>query len=452
MADVLPFAGTRFNIKENDLDLTKIIVPPYDVIQGDLQQKFHDRDPLNMVRLVRGFEAPGDDEYNNRYTRAAECYRDWKTRNLIVDEQRKCFYVYEHEFKLPNQKKVFKRRGFFGLVKLQDYRSGKIRAHQMTFEAPKVDRLFLLKATMVNFEPVFSVFRDEEKEIAPILDTATSNPPNEEFQTADGETHRIWLMHRKDPILTINQAMKNKRLFMVDGHHRYETALLYRDEMRENTGRRDGRQPYDFMMMYLNDASDDGICATSMHRVLARDLGSDIDLQEVLEDLEEYFDVTPFKIDMSDLDKASKDAEKHLAPKKGVQTQFLMVLPNGKAFELRMKKDADLDEMIDEEFMSDAMKSQDVTILHRYVIGRGWLGNPEIEVDEDDIAYCKDIQTSLERLATRKGSVAFLMNPITKEEVLELADNGELMPPHTTYFYPKVQSGLIMRDLQVGFG
>jgi len=452
MADVLPFAGTRFNTKEQVPDLGKVLAPPYDVVTPELQKKLYDRDKHNMVRLVAGVEAPGDDEFNNRYTRAAECYRDWKSRNILVDEQRKCFYVYEHEFKLPGSKKVYKRRGYFALVKLQDYRSGKIRAHEMTFDEPKADRLRLLKACQVNTEPLFILYKDEKKEVDEILHKHVDPTPSEEFTDENGDTHRLWLMHKKDPILSINQAMKNKILYIADGHHRYETALKYRDEMREITGRRDGRQPYDFILMYLNNFEDEALFTTATHRVLARDLGSDIDIDEVLEDIGEYFDTKEFKVDLAKTDKAVEIINKHLEVKKTSKTVFVMVLANGRAFELRLKKGADLNEMIDAEFMSDLVKQQDITILHRFIIARGWIGNPEVELDGDDIMYCQQIEDALDLVRRRKGCVAFITNPMGKEEIMEIAENGELMPHNTTYFFPKIPSGLIVRDLQVGFG
>lgn len=453
MADVLPFAGTRFNTKEHsDLDLSRIIAPPFDVITEEQQKELHDGDPQNMVRLTAGFEAPGDDELNNRYSRAADLYRDLKARNVLVDEQRKCFYVYEHEFNHPVTGDRVVRRGFFALVKLQDYRSGKIRAHEMTYPEPKRDRVRLLKATQVNLEPLFILFNDENNEVANVLEESIAKgKPTEVVNTPDGEQHRLWMIHKKEPILTINQAMKPKRLYIADGHHRYEAALQYRDEMREITGRRDGRQPYDFILMYLNPVEDDSLVIGPNHRVLARDVGSDIDPDEVIEDLEEYFEVKEFKIDLKDLEKATAAINKQLAKPSKV-TRFIMVLPGGRAFDLKLQKGVDYDEMIDHEFMSDFLKQQDVTILHKYVIARGWIGNPEVELDEEDIFYCRETSQALDLVRRRKGCVAFLMYPMSRERVIEVAENGELLPQNSTYFTPKIPSGFVLRDLQVGFG
>ncbi len=452
MADVLPFAGTRFNTKENKADLSTVISPPFDVVSPEMRKELHERGEFNMVRLTTGFESATDDEFNNRYTRASECYKEWKMRNVLVDEQRKCFYLYEHQFKLPGSKKVYTRTGFFALVKLQDYRSGKIRAHEMTYEGPKRDRLNLLKACQVNLEPLFILYQDPTHTVDKIIEEAKKNKPHEDFEDSDGDHHRVWLMHKKDPILQINQAMKKLRLYIADGHHRYETALTYRDEMREVTGRRDGRQPWDFLLMYLNNADDETLFTSSMHRVLSRELGMDVDLDEVLEDVEEFFDIKPIKIDLKNLDKAADTVEKAIEVKRGVKTAFAMVLPDGRCYILKLKKDADINEMVEEEFMSELVKSRDVTILHQFIIARGWIGNPEMELAADDIIYTREIKEAISLVRRRKGCVAFIMNPMSREEVLEIAENGELLPQNSTHFWPKVKSGFVMRDLNVGFG
>jgi uncharacterized protein (DUF1015 family) len=246
--------------------------------------------------------------------------------------------------------------------------------------------------------------------------------------------------------------MKPMRLFIADGHHRYETALKYRDEMREMTGRRDGRQPYDFVLMFLQRAEDETLLTAPFHRVLARELGLDTNMDEVIEDLEEFFNITEFKLNMKDLDKAAATVGDKVRANRQAKTRFVMVLPNGRAWQLSLKKDANLDEMIEEETMSAALKAMDSVILHNYVITRGWIGNPDVELDEDDIFYRSDAREALDLLQRRKGCVAFFMNPVDKEEVLAIAENGELLPHYSVNFHPKIPSGLVLRDHNVGFG
>ncbi len=454
MAEVWPFAGTRYTTQEGEQNnLSEVIAPPYDEITPTLQKELHERNPSNIVRLILGHEAASDDEINNRYTRAAECYRDWKSRGVLSDEQRKCFYIYEQEFKVEDQDEPVTRLGFFALVKLQDFRSGKTRAFEMTFESAKLDRLKLLRNTQINDSPLYILYQDEENVITEVLNEAKAkNSPAEDFVCQNGIRHRLWLVHKKDPILRVHEAMKPKRLFIAHGHHRYETALKYRDEMREMTGRRDGRQPFDFTLMFLQRAEDETLFTEPIHRMLARELGLDIELDEVLEDLEEFFTLSEFKLNMKELEKASGTVREKLKPARGSRSRFVMVLPNGRAWQLTLKKDADINEMIEEETMSDELKSMDVVMLHHFIIARGWIGNPEVELDEDDVFYRKDITEGLSLLQRRKACVGFFLNPMSKEDVLKVAENGELLPHNSINFFPKIPSGLVIRDLNVGFG
>ncbi|MBI5154818.1 DUF1015 domain-containing protein [Candidatus Poribacteria bacterium] len=454
MAEVWPFAGTRFASLEQGINLAKVICPPYDDIPVTLQKELHERDPQNVVRLVLGHSAASDDDSNNRYMRSAECYRDWKARGILADEQRKCFYVYEQEFQLPGQETPTRRIGFFALVKLQDFRSGKIRAHEMTFDSLKQDRLRLLRTMAVNESPIHIVYHDEPGEVNSVLEEMLKKKtePAEDFTCADGIHHRLWLMHRKEPILRIHEALKPKRLYIADGNHRYETALKYRDEMREMTGRRDGRQPYDFVLMFLQRAEDDALFTQPVHRVLARELSLDTEIEEVLEDLEDQFTLSEFKLNMKDPEKAEQAVIEKIRPNKQAKTRYVMALPSGRAWVVTLKKGADLNGLIDDETMSETLKAMDVTILHRFIIARGWIGNPEVELGEDDIYYRTSVQECLKLLQQRKGCVAFFMNPTSKEEILQVAEFGELLPHHPAEIHPKIPCGLVLRDHNVGFG
>lgn len=453
MAEVWPFAGTRFAQTNDKIKLADTICPPYDEIDSPVQEELHDKSQYNMVRLIKGVETPSDDDLNNRYTRASECYRDWKSRHLLSDEQRKCFYIYEQTFKSPIDGKKVRRLGFFALVKLQDFRSGKTRAFEMTYDSPKIDRLKLLRNTQINDSPLFLLYKDPEQEVNKVLEEMIGKKgPIEDFESEDGIHHRLWMIHKKDPILNIHEAMKPKRLFIAHGHHRYETALKYRDEQRDVTSKRDGRQPWDFSLMYLQRAEDETLFTRPIHRLLARELSLEMSIDEVLEELEEYFDISEFKVDMKSDSKAEKTIQSKIKQTKTHRVRMAMVLPNGRGYGLTLKKDADVHEIIEEEMMSEQLKNMDVVLLHNYVIPRGWIGNPEVVLDEDDIFYNKSIPDSLELLRKRKSCVGFFLNSSTKEEALEVAENGELLPHKSVDFFPKIPSGLVIRDLNVGFG
>lgn len=453
MAEVMPFAGTRYATKEKGFSLAEVVCPPYDEISTAQQKELHERHPFNIVRIISGNSAPSDDDANNRYSRAQACYRDWKEKGVLDDEQRKCFYVYEQEFKAEGFDKPLKRLGFFALVKLQDFRSGKTRAFEATFDSPKADRLKLIRTVQINDSPLHVTYRDPEGEIDKELRASIDKtPPIEEFTTPDGIKHRLWMVHKKEPILAIHKAMQPKKLVIADGHHRYETALKYRDEMREMTSRRDGRQPWDFCLMFMQRAEDDTLLAAPIHRVLARELSLEGDVSEVIEDLEESFHVSEFKANLKDLEKAAATITEKIKPNRQYKTRFAMTMPDGRSWVLSLKKETEVGDLIDEETMSDELKHNDIIILHRYVITRGWIGNPDVELGEDDILYRKDMKEALELLQRRKGCVAFFLNPMAKEEVLAVAERGELLPHQSVTFFPKIPCGLVLRDHNVGFG
>lgn len=447
MADVLPFAAVRFNTKDKKLNLADLVAPPYDVISPEYQKALYDRSPYNIIRVELGTTQPNDDEYNNRYSRAASILQQWKQDEALITEKKRCFYAYEQEFTVPGVADRIKRRGFFALVRIMDYKSGRIRAHEKTFAAPKADRLKLLRATNFNTSPIFCLYSDPDKEIAKHMKSAFSGPPADTLTDESGTIHRLWVVQKTETINGIRNALKNRNLFIADGHHRYETAMNYRNEQREITGRNDGRQSFDYTLMNLTDFEDEGLVILPTHRVLAREYGSDVDLKEVLDDLGQHFTLEEFSLELDNLDKAVATVNDKLKLKKGVKTRLVMALPSGRAWQLTLNKDADLDDMIDAPDLHKEVKSLDVTILHRYVISRAWIGNPEVELEESDIFYEKSAEGALALLKKRKGCVAFLMNPTTKEQVQTIADLGELMPHKSTYFYPKLLTGLVLRDL-----
>jgi len=453
MADVLPFAALRYNTrdKEKDLDLRHLIAPPYDVLTPENQQALYDLHPCNVVRLDLGKAQPNDDEFNNQYTRAASLLQTWKEEETLISDKKRSLYAYEQQFLLPDGGPMVSRRGFFATVRLMDYRSGRIRAHERTHAGPKADRLKLLRATQCNLSPIFCLFSDMEKKVASCLGSVFAQPPAEELTDDHGIVHRLWTITQKECILGVRETFKNKPLFIADGHHRYETALNYRDEMRELTGSKDGRQPFDYTLMYLNDFDDEGLVILPTHRVLSRELGVDIDLDEVLEDVGEYFHLKEFKFDPANPEKAAQAIGEKLAPPKDALMRCVMAVRKGRAWVLTLKKDADPQEMYGDEEIEKPLQKLDVTILHRFVIARGWMGNPEIEMEEGDIFYERNILSALDLLNRRKGCVAFFLNFTPKHQIQEIADQGLLLPQKSTYFHPKLPSGLVLRDLSTGF-
>jgi uncharacterized protein (DUF1015 family) len=444
MADVLPFVATRFSSRAGE-DLSTLVTPPYDVIDAKLQQAFYDADPHNIIRVDFGKDLPGDTELENRYARAGAIWMQWKDEGILQEERNKSFYVYEQEFALPSGD-VVKRRGFFGAVKLQDFSEGGIRAHEHTFDGPKADRFRLMRATNCNLSPIFCLFDDPTKKVDELLEQgiAGQKPQEADFQ---GVKQRLWIVTKPNVIEGIRKLMADQTLFIADGHHRYETSLLFRNEMRTALRQKNGRQPFDYTMMYLNNIHDDGLVILPTHRILSKDISVGIDVAETLEDIREYFEVTPITINQGNLEEESRRITTELAAAGEKALSFVMLLPKCKAFLLTMKPDTDLNDLLDDEETPQAIKALDVTVLHQYLINRAWLGNPEMELDDQDVIYEKDAGRAIQAMCSCKHGVAFLLNPTKIEQVCEIAQAGLRMPHKSTYFYPKLVTGLVMRDL-----
>lgn len=444
MADVVPFVATRYQTKNSD-ELGKLLTPPYDVIDAQYQQELYDRHPQNFVRIDFGKDFPDDSEFENRYTRASTAWQEWKNKGILAEDHKKCFYVYEQEFSIPGGK-TYRRRGYFAAVRVQDFSEGGIRAHEHTFDGPKADRFRLMRATNTNLSPIFCIYDDPERQIDQLLADAIKDkhPIETEF---DGVTQRLWLLCDNKKVEAIEKLMNEQTLYIADGHHRYETSLAFRDEMRRTFRKKDLNQPFDFTMMYLNNIHDEGMIVLPTHRVLSKETIMGTELEEFLEEAQEYFDIKPLELDCTRMDEEAQRVVEELEKAGNKQTSFIMVMPKCRAWLLSLKKHANLDDMIDDDGVPTAVKELDVTILHSYLINRGWLGNPEMELDDEDVHYVKDAADVLRKMQNKKYGVAFIMNPTKLEQVINVAKSGLRMPHKSTYFYPKLVTGLVMRDL-----
>ena len=446
MVTIAPFVGTRYN-SQLIQDLKSVVAPPSDSISKEEQKLFHQLHPNNVVRLILGYAKPSDDEYSNKFTRAANYLQTWKRDGILVEDDKKSFYIYEQRFTLPDGKEKV-RMGIFGLVKLEDCKKGGIRSQEKTHSKIKQDSLKLMRATKSNLFPILLLFSDPESKIDPILSERMSTKPWLEVIDFNNVLHRLWVVNKKNNINDIIKALEEKNTFIADGYQKYETALTYQKEMREDTGLTDGNQPFDYMMVYLTTFEDPGLVILPTHRVLSNELGSNIDINEIVKELKENFSVNTIKIDPNNIRNSTQKIIRDLDEKGKENTCFGMVIPNYRAYIISLKKDVSTSELIDLP-VSDEVKKLDVTILHHHIISQVWVGNPEYEIEEEDILYVKDAEEAISLVQNKKRCVAFLMNPVKLEQIKAIANKGEIMPQKSTYFYPKLLSGLVMRDMSV---
>ncbi|MBM3335469.1 DUF1015 domain-containing protein [Candidatus Sumerlaeota bacterium] len=445
MPEIAPFIGTHYDPRAVG-DLGLVVCPPYDVITPETQEELYRRHKYNFVRLDMGKELPTDEEYSNRYERAARYFREWKHEGLLIEEEELSFYLCEQEFHLPSGEKR-KRRGFFAAAKLDEDVQKRIRPHEQTFPGPKADRLRLLRATQCNLSPIVVLCPDPRKRMSSFLAEKMSARPAVQFADTDGVLTRAWICQDPADVQRLQELARDQDLVIADGHHRCETALAYRDEMRRAVGKRHRNMPFDYAMMFVISMEDSGLVVLPTHRALSPELGAGVDIGEVLGDLENYFSIEHVEINLDQPDKSAKLLLDLIQPNRTKQVRMAMILPTRTAHVLTLKANLKLDGVIGLEDLPPVVRGLDVSILHQFIIKQIWVGNPEIELDESDIIYARDASLILEKVRRRHACAGFLLNPTRMEQVREVADQGLLMPHKSTFFYPKVPSGIVARDI-----
>ncbi|HSB33970.1 MAG TPA: DUF1015 domain-containing protein [Nitrospirota bacterium] len=440
MAKIIPFRGVVYNQSKAGA-IADLVCPPYDIISHEAQQELYRRSPYNVIRLEYGLESPGDTESDNRYTRAAALLDEWFRKNVLRQGQDPAFYIYEMEYKVDGSKK--RLRGFVCLVRVEDYDSGMVKPHETTLSGPKTDRLNLLRACKACFSQIFSLFSDPQGTVAAILGKLRGKPEME-VNNSDGVIHRIWTLREKDDLEVVAREMADKPFFIADGHHRYDTALNYRNERRRAAGTFTGEEGYNYTAMFLARLEDPGLTILPAHRALFN--LTDFQPRRFEDDLGRYFNIE--RIDFSKKSEAKDrrtvlDTMTHRADHahvfgmrvKGEHSYYLLTLRDVK----------DLDALLPDK--SPAYRRLDVSILHHLIIDRLLGVRMETHKLGLNIEYIKEAEEADRRVHEGLADIVFFMNPTKVREVKEVAEAGERMPQKATYFYPKLLTGLVMHKI-----
>jgi len=430
MANVVPFRGVRYNPQKFE-KLDVVVSQPYDRVRYGLQDKYYALSPYNIVRIIRGKEQEGDNESNNVYTRARQFYQQWLQEGVLIREPQPAIYVYHQEFTVNGQKRV--RKAYVAALELVPFDEGTVLPHERTHAGPKVDRLNLLRATQVNFGLIFMLYPDPENKVNAILDKAIADrePDIDVVELHEKDVRqRMWVVTDPEVIAAVRAEMAPKRnLIIADGHHRYETALAYRDEMRRQHPDAPPNAAFNYRMVALVSMDDPGLTILPTHREIHDYTG--LSLSEFLERAGEHFHVIPVD---------SREACFALMQERSTEHAF-GVYAEGKYHVLVLKDEGRLAQLIPEERVWE-WKTLDVTILHKLLI-EGVLGLKEHEVEEK-VRYHRDPQLALDHVDTGEAQYVFLMNPTRIGQVKSCSVQGEKMPQKSTDFYPKMISGLVM--------
>lgn len=445
MATIVPFRGIRFNPKKAG-NLAELVTPPYDVINKESQEAFYRRSPYNIIRLEYGKKYDTDDEYNNRYTRAAAFFKKWQEENVLVKDKDPALYLYQQEFEINGVKNV--RTGFVCGVKLEPYEKGVVLPHEETMPKHKADRLELMRACRANFSPIFGLFADRDREVDRLLLAAANGKPEVEFEDGDAQIHRMWVVSNPDTISRVQKLMSKQRVFIADGHHRYETALAYRDERQETDTGNGAAKPYDYVMMTLVNLYDPGLTILPTHRLVKKVEDVSRFLSQVKEaflvkeiDAGEYYGY-PEKIDrllrkQANLDSESPAGHKHV---------FVVYTGDRRLYLLTLRDESAVESLMPP-VHSRAWNRLDVSVLQNLVLER-YLGiGSEERASGDYLKYTRDGKEVFAEVDSGKFSMGIFMNPTMMEEVTMIASEGEKMPQKSTYFYPKLITGLVINEL-----
>ena len=426
MAEIKPFKGMRYNTFLAG-KIGELCCPPYDIISEEERLGYIAENEYNVIRL----ELPK--EGGDVYKTAGEVLDMWRNTGVLVHEIKPAVYIYEEEFNAYNKRSSVK--GIIVRVKVEEFSKGVILPHEFTLSKAKADRFNLMKATNCNFSQIYALYMDEEHTTLKTIDRLSDRKPDQKFTDNDHVTHKLWIITDEKVIEKLVNDFADRKLYIADGHHRYETALNYRNYCRENGISKEG-DPQDYQMMYLVDMQHPGLVVFPTHRMV-RDLES-FDKDEVLKGCEEYFDITKFtsvgNIN-SELAKQYKQGKKAFGFYCGTGEWYLLVL---KDIEVMADVLPDL---------SEASQQLDVSVLHSLILEKTMGIDKENMANQINLTYTKFFEEAIMKVDKGEFQCSFILNPTRVTEIRDVAAAGEKMPQKSTYFYPKMITGMVMNDL-----
>jgi len=431
MTHCKPFRAWRYNPEKSDF--SKVLAPPYDVISPEEQDKLYEASPYNCIRLILNKKEATDNDSENVYTRARDFFQEWQKENILIRDEKPCFYLYKQTFKDPIHGETKERSALLVRTKVEPFEERVVIPHEKTLKGPKEDRMKLLQTTETNFSAVFGLYEDQSLVIGNLLSEASKQKPI--FNVADdkGITHALWVIEDDAVLEKIHTELQTKKLYIADGHHRYETALAYSQKKNEENPNPSGEpQPYDFTLMALVSFSDPGFLLLPTHRILKNLKG--LSEEDALKRLEEVFDVEP----------STDEALKALTEEpEGDSLQIGLILKEKGAFLLTLRDKEKAKEKMPPG-KSDAWYELNVNLLGHLIFSSLW------NIQESDYETLLKFEHQADKAvnSVRQGGfeAVFLLKAPKVEMLEKMGAHGERMPQKSTFFYPKVASGLLFHN------
>jgi uncharacterized protein (DUF1015 family) len=441
MAIISPFRAWRYNPER--VPVQQAVTQPYDKITPAMQDRYYEASPYNLVRIILGKRLPQDNDSENVYTRSAASFQNWRQTRILRQDSEPSLYLYSQTFTIPGSQTLAERRSFIGLGRIEEYSAQVVFRHEQTLAKPKADRLDLLRATRAHFGQIFMLYSGAGK-VDALLDSAASQYKDKnknadiEVTDEDAVIHRVWKISDADILASVREQMKDRKLIIADGHHRYETALTYRDQRRATAETGSGiPAPYDWVMMTFVDMDRPGLVILPTHRlVFGLPTFSATQFQT---EARKFFNVE--EVDAG-IDATGATA---ILQQAGHAGTALLAITRAQAFLLHSPK-AIATPLLGS--LSLRQQSLDVVQLHKCLLEGILQISEEAVRNQDNVSYCREAAEVLAQVQSGKVQVAFLMNPARMEQVRDIALAGEVLPQKSTDFYPKLLSGLTIYALE----
>ena len=461
MADIRPFRAYRYDT--NRVALKDLLTQPYDKITPEMQERYYGASPYNLIAIEKGKPAPGDtptssdastaSAQNNVYTRAAAKLEEWIAANILVRDRTSSIYVYAQDYLVPGTQTRRTRIGLIALGRVEDYSAGVVFPHERTHTAPKADRMELLRHTRAQTGQLFMLYDDASRKIETLLEDIARKNPAIEMRDEFDVLHRLWPISDEETIRRVETAMAPQKLVIADGHHRYETALNFRNENREKAGQSepnsssplaaDKNAAYEFAMMTFINSHSKGLTILPTHR-LVRNLEG-FEFERFRKSVAPYFDWYSYPFRDAEERASSyaefrRDFEGSNHGRRGVGVYSGAANVGANAFYLfLLRRDVDLEQLLPD--LSEAQRGLDVVLLHRVMLEKGLGITAEAVEAEKFISYEREMDRAIAAVDRAEAQMACLLKPVRVEQVTEIALAGGVLPQKSTDFYPKLLSG-----------
>jgi uncharacterized protein (DUF1015 family) len=447
MAEIHPFRAFRYDT--NRVSLDQVLTQPYDKITPAMQDRYYASSPYNLIAIEKGKVFPDDTPQNNVYTREAQKLEEWIAQTILVQDASPNIYVYSQEYLVPGTHSRRTRIGFTAAGRVEDYEAHVVYRHERTLSAPKADRIELLRYTRAQTGQLFMLYDDPSRRVDVALEEAARGSQPLELHDEFNVTHRLW--PKADPVFIrrIQKEMAERKLLIADGHHRYETALNYRNECRErgekNGAPADRLAAHEFAMMTFINTHSSGLTILPTHRVIRS--VANFEFERFRKAVAPYFDWYSYPF---------ADAEERAAGfaefRKDLESlnhgrRAIGVYPGGGAFYLfLLRRDADLETLLPD--ISEAQRGLDVVVLHRLILEKGLGITAEAVMAEKNVTYEREMNAAIAAVDGGEAQIAFLLNAVRVKQMSDIALGGDVLPQKSTDFYPKMLSGLTVYRLE----